>query len=206
MITNASGRISGPYHLSQDGAPDDDDAPAPEAEGEATTASAAECWERQLLAERDSLHRFVTTLAGHDSHLVEDLVQETLLRAWEAAYRLDWRERPIRMWLFRVARNLLIDEWRKTRAIPVGVSAADFACAPAAPDEAARALDRRLLVDALRSLPPPHRDALVFVHLLDRTGEDAARILGVPSGTVKSRTHHGLRMLRRHLLSRRDVA
>ena len=203
MTTNAPGRSSsGPYGPANDCR--DDDGPAesrPDRE-----SPQAERWERLLLAERDSLHRFVTSLAGHDAHLVDDIVQETLLRAWQAARHLDWRERPIRMWLFRVARNLLIDDWRRSRAVPVGVAAADFAAPPVMPDAAARALDRRLVVDALRSLPAPHRDALVYVHLLDWTGDAAARALGVPCGTIKSRTHHGLRMLRRRLISCRDAA
>lgn len=163
------------------------------------TGSTADRRERLLLGERDSLHRFVTGLAGHDPHHVEDVVQETLLRAWQFADRLDWRDRPIRMWLFRVARNLLIDGWRKNRTVPIGISAADFADLTPAPDQSAQAVDRCVLVDALRSLAPAHRETVVHVHLLDRTGEDVARILGVPGGTVKSRTHHGLRLLRRHL-------
>ncbi|MEV5411202.1 sigma-70 family RNA polymerase sigma factor [Thermopolyspora sp. NPDC052614] len=201
MTTNAPGRSSEPYGPADDGR-DGDGPPGPRADGE---SPASERWESLLLAERDSLHRFVASLAGHDTHLVEDVVQETLLRAWQAAHHLDWRERPIRMWLFRVARNLVIDDRRRSRAVPVGV-AADLAALQVIPDEAARALDRRLVVEALRALPAPHRDTLVYVHLLDWTGDDAARALGVPSGTIKSRNHHGLRMLRQRLISRRDAA
>jgi RNA polymerase sigma-70 factor (ECF subfamily) len=204
MTTNAPGGSDPPYGQADDGRIGGGPArPRPAEERSADPATAR--WEL-LLAERDSLYRFVAGLAGHDSHLVEDVVQETLLRAWQAARHLDWQDRPIRMWLFRVARNLVIDDWRRGRAVPVGVAATDFACPPVVADEAARAVDRRLVVDALRSLPPPHRDALVYVHLLDWSGDDAARALGVPCGTVKSRTHNGLRMLRRRLVSRRDAA
>jgi RNA polymerase sigma-70 factor, ECF subfamily len=175
-----------------DGGPEPSDAPE----------STADRREELLLGERDSLHRFVMGLAGHDPYHVEDVVQETLLRAWQLADRLDWRDRPIRMWLFRVARNLLIDGWRKNRTVPVGISTADFADLLVAPDQATQAVDRCVLVDALRSLAPAHREAVVHVHMLDRAGEDVARILGVPSGTVKSRTHHGLRLLRLRLMAR----
>ncbi|MEV5411066.1 sigma-70 family RNA polymerase sigma factor [Thermopolyspora sp. NPDC052614] len=167
---------------------------------ETERTDAGDRWEELLLAERAALHRFVASLAGYDPHHVEDIVQETLLRAWQLARRLDWREQPIRMWLFRVARNLLIDDWRQNRAVPIGISATDFSgLAPASDEVMTRALDRRMVIDALRSLKPAHRDALIQVHLLDRTGEDAARVLGVPSGTVKSRAHHGLLLLRRRL-------
>ncbi|PZG15961.1 hypothetical protein C1J01_22350 [Nonomuraea aridisoli] len=162
--------------------------------------------EELLLAERESLHRYVRDLAGHDPHHVEDVVQETLLRAWQLGDRLDWQDRPIRMWLFRVARNLVIDGWRKDRAIPVGVFAADFPDDMVAPDQSGRIVDHCVLIDALRSLAPAHREAIVHVHLLGTSGSDIARWLGVPSGTVKSRTHHALRMLRRRLESRGAAA
>lgn len=66
-----------------------------------------------LVAERDSLRRYVTGLMTHDPHGVEDVVQETLLRAWQLASYLQWHDRPIRMWLFRVARNLVADRFRR---------------------------------------------------------------------------------------------
>ncbi|MFJ6217295.1 sigma-70 family RNA polymerase sigma factor [Streptomyces sp. NPDC092296] len=177
----------------------------PEPQG-AVPGTAPSQWAELLLAERDSLHRFLTGLAGHDPHHVEDLVQETLLRAWQQADRLDWRDRPIRMWLFRVGRHLLIDGWRKDRAVPVGIAPADFPDPLPSPDHAAQTVDRCLLVESLRALTPLHREAVVHVHLLGRAGADVAHALGVPSGTVKSRTHHGLRALRRQLADRGEAA
>ncbi|MDX3076792.1 sigma-70 family RNA polymerase sigma factor [Streptomyces sp. NPDC088354] len=157
-----------------------------------------------LVAERDSLRRYVAGLIGRDPHTVEDVVQETLLRAWQHAPLLEWRDRPIRMWLFRVARNLVADRVRRNRTVPVGVTPDDFAAATTAcvPDHADEVGDRRLLVDALHTLAPAHREAVTRVHLLGEAGEDVARSLGVPRGTVKSRTHHGIRALRDELGAR----
>ncbi|GII42038.1 sigma-70 family RNA polymerase sigma factor [Planotetraspora phitsanulokensis] len=178
----------------------------PQPSGVTTTSSAAPSWTDVLVAERDRLHRFVTSLAGHDPYHVEDVVQETLLRAWQLREELDWRERPIRMWLFRVARNLVIDGWRKDRVTPVGISAADFPEPLAVADPATLAVDRHMLVDALRGLAPVHREVVVHVHMVGTAGAEVARLLGVPRGTVKSRSHHGLRMLRRHFEGRQAAA
>lgn len=149
-----------------------------------------------LMAEQDSLQRFVSSLVGHDSHHVEDVVQETLLRTWQRADRLDWSRRPIRMWLFRVARNLVVDDWRKERAVCVGISAEEFANGAPVADHAALVADRSVAVAALRTLPAAQREAVAYTHLLDRPVRETSRLLEVPVGTVKSRTHHGLRALR----------
>jgi RNA polymerase sigma-70 factor (ECF subfamily) len=141
-------------------------------------------------------------LLGRDSHAVEDVVQETLLRAWQLAERLDWQDRPIRMWLFRVARNLAVDLHRRDgRFVPVGIEPADFAV-DFEPDPAERIVDRRLLVDAMRTLSPAHREVVARLHLLGHPGEEVADALGVPVGTVKSRTYNGVRAMRAELVRR----
>lgn len=161
-----------------------------------------------LLAEREALHRFISSLSCQDPQRAEDIVQEALLRAWQAADTLDWEDRPIRLWLFKVARRLLIDEWRKDRAVPVGIAAEGFPTTGVrtVADPAGQVVDRLLLVESLRSLDHIHREAVVHVHLLGQAGADAARAIGIPGGTLKSRTHHGIRALRRHLDARGVVA
>ena len=144
-------------------------------------------------------------MMGQDSHGAEDVVQETLLRAWQLAERLDWQERPIRMWLFRVAHNLVVDSHRRdSRSTPVGIGPADFADAsfPIEPDPAERVTERRVLVEAMLVLSPAHREAVTRVHLLGHAGDEVADALGVPVGTVKSRTHNGVRAIRAELIRR----
>ncbi|MFD7153665.1 sigma-70 family RNA polymerase sigma factor [Kribbella sp. NPDC059898] len=158
------------------------------------------------LAERDSLRRYVTSILGRDSHAVEDVVQETLLRAWQLADRIDWQDRPVRMWLFRVARNLVVDHHRRSgRAVPVGLGAGELEEPVSQPDPAEQVIDRRVLVDVLRGLSPAHREVVARVHLLGHAGEEVAAALGVPIGTVKSRAHNAVRQLRAEL-SRTDWA
>ncbi|WP_238355159.1 sigma-70 family RNA polymerase sigma factor [Kribbella sandramycini] len=151
------------------------------------------------LAERDSLRRYVTSILGRDSHAVEDVVQETLLRAWQLAERIEWQDRPVRMWLFRVARNLVVDQHRREgRAVPVGLDAADFEQARES-DPAEEVTDRRLVVDLLARLSPAHREVVARIHLLGHAGEEVAAVLGVPLGTVKSRAHNAVRQIRAEL-------
>ena len=153
----------------------------------------------RLRNERDALLRYVVKLLSPDLRHAEDVVQETLLRAWLHADRLEWQDRPIRPWLFRTARNLAVDTWRKDRAIPVG-GAGDVGVDTAhGEDLAERVVDRRWLVPALGRLPKAQHDVLVHQYLLDLGGEQTAAALRIPRGTVKSRTYHAVRSLRREL-------
>ncbi|MGW7682567.1 sigma-70 family RNA polymerase sigma factor [Kribbella sp. NPDC054772] len=158
------------------------------------------------LAERESLRRYVTSILGQDSHAVEDVVQETLLRAWQLAERIEWQDRPVRMWLFRVARNLVVDHHRRSgRAVPVGLGAGELQGSVSQPDPSEQVVDRRVLVEVLRGLSPAHREVIARVHLLGHAGEEVAAVLGVPVGTVKSRAHNAVRQIRAEL-SRVDWA
>lgn len=102
-------------------------------------------------------------------------------------------------WLFTVAHNLAVDAHRRERAVPVGPAPAEALARPAGADMADAVVDRRVITQALCRLTPEHRDALIHVHLLDCSGAEAARAMGIPPGTVKSRTHYALLAMRREL-------
>ncbi|HEX5510158.1 MAG TPA: sigma factor-like helix-turn-helix DNA-binding protein, partial [Actinomycetales bacterium] len=91
-------------------------------------------------------------------------------------------------------RHLVIDEWRSSR------SRREFAAAepPDTPvaDETEAALESWVVAEALRRLSKEHRDVLLETYYQGRSVADAAARLGVPSGTVKSRTHYALKALR----------
>ena len=63
-----------------------------------------------------ALWAYCLRLTGQDRMRAEDVVQETLLRAWRNRERLDESRGSVRAWLFTVARNIVIDEWRTRRA------------------------------------------------------------------------------------------
>jgi RNA polymerase sigma-70 factor (ECF subfamily) len=144
---------------------------------------------------------YALRLTDGDRNRAEDIVQETLLRAWRNLDRLDERAGPVRPWLFTVAQHLAIDAHRARRARPPEVGEAALASVPDL-DQVEGALDRIIVTDALGALSPEHRSVIVETYYRGRSVGEAAGMLGVPPGTVKSRTYYGLRALRAALEER----
>lgn len=142
----------------------------------------------------DALWGYALRLTGGDRARAEDLVQDTLLRAWRHPDALDPSRGSVRAWLFTTVRNLAIDAWRR----PAGRMELVTDTVPETPgaDEADRLLQSWLVADALRRLSPDHRAVLVECFYGGRSVAEAADRLGVPPGTVKSRTHYALRALK----------
>jgi RNA polymerase sigma-70 factor (ECF subfamily) len=143
-----------------------------------------------------ALWRYALRLTG-DRARAQDVVQETLLRAWQHPEVADGNERSARPWLFTVARNMIIDESRSARyrrelSTADEVGAFEGAC----PDEVDAALDRLLLGDALARLTPEHREVVRRSYFQGWTTAQIAADLGIADGTVKSRLHYALRALR----------
>jgi RNA polymerase sigma-70 factor (ECF subfamily) len=107
----------------------------------------------------------------------------------------------VRPWLFTVAHHIAIDAYRARAARPTEVGDAVLASIPAA-DEIDARLDRLLITDAMASLSAEHRAVLVETYYRGRSVAAAAEELGVPPGTVKSRTFYALRALKLALAER----
>jgi RNA polymerase sigma-70 factor (ECF subfamily) len=149
---------------------------------------------RTLYAEHAGpLLRYALHLTSGDRQRAEDIVQETLLRAWLHPDAI--AERPARPWLFAVARNLAVDAYRARKARPREVGESALELIPA-PDEADRALESWAVADALQTLRPDHRAVLLETYYRGSSVAEAATVLGIPPGTVKSRTFYALRALK----------
>ena len=144
----------------------------------------------------DALWHFCLRLVSHDRVRAEDVAQETLLRAWRHRTVLDSPPAVVRSWLFTVARNIVIDEWRSRRTRPE----TPFAEVPEPRRSEDDASDHLLLswmvAEALTHLSADHRTVLLECYYRGRPVSEVAATLGVPVGTVKSRTHYALRALR----------
>ncbi|HEY2130018.1 MAG TPA: sigma-70 family RNA polymerase sigma factor [Streptosporangiaceae bacterium] len=145
----------------------------------------------------EALHSYVVRFCP-DRASAEDIVQETFIRAWRHLPQLIADDRPIRPWLLRVARNLLIDANRAARARPVTVQAQ---AAEDARDDTGldQVLDRHLVTGALLHLSPEHRAVLVETFYRGGTTATVARGLGIPHGTARSRLHYALQALRQQM-------
>jgi RNA polymerase sigma-70 factor (ECF subfamily) len=168
-------------------------------------ARAAASREESLRALYDAhaavLLAYALRLTDGDRVRAEDIVQETLLRAWRNLDRLDPETGPVRPWLFTVARHLVIDAHRARSARPAEVGEAMLTSVPSL-DELEGTLDRIIVTDALDSLSREHRAVIVETYYRGRTVGDAARVLGIPPGTVKSRCYYALRALKLALAER----
>ena len=144
-----------------------------------------------------ALHRYVERFCP-DRASADDIVQETFIRAWRHLPQLSADDRPIRPWLFRVARNLLIDANRAERARPLTVQ--EQPAGEAGTDSGLEEiLDRQLVSAALAHLSPAHQSVLVETFYRGGTLATVARQLGIPPGTARSRLHYALHALRQQL-------
>lgn len=152
---------------------------------------------RALYAEHAGpLLGYVLRLTGGDRARAEDVVQETMLRAWRHPEALAASAGSPRPWLCTVARNLVVDGVRARAARPHEVGDEALAAIAVDDGELDRALTAWEVGDALATLTPEHRAVLVETYFRGRSVAEAAAVLGVPAGTVKSRTYYALRALR----------
>ncbi|MCZ7456669.1 sigma-70 family RNA polymerase sigma factor [Streptomyces sp. WMMC940] len=176
-----------------------------------TTATATT--DERALAELQREHgpallSFLVGLTYGDRQRAEDLLQETLLRAWQHPEAFDAPYESMRPWLFTVGRRLAIDARRSRLARPAEIGDGVLAATPDPSDVTDRAVAALDVRAAVRSLSPEHRAVLVQIYFRGRSVAEAARALGIPQGTVKSRSHHALRAMARSLpgYSRRPLS
>ncbi|HVV18096.1 MAG TPA: sigma-70 family RNA polymerase sigma factor [Pseudonocardiaceae bacterium] len=141
-----------------------------------------------------SVLAYAQRLTG-DRFAAEDIVQETFLKVWRNAAMLS-EVRSVRGWLLTIAHNIVVDRARARSSRPAEVAELPPALASGT-DTAQSVVDNLTVYEAMATLTAEHRAVLVQLHCLGRSVSEAARELGIPEGTVKSRSHHALRAFRR---------
>ena len=145
----------------------------------------------------------VAYLVVRDPTEAEDVTQEAFVKAYRSLDRFRV-EAPFRPWLLRIVRNEALNRVRDTkRRDRLALRASnDPVSGDAAPSPEAVVLiedERRRLLAEIDGLPERYRSVVVQRYLLGMSEQEAATILGIPAGTVKSRTSRALDRLRRRL-------
>jgi len=145
-----------------------------------------------ILAEIPRLRRYARALLG-DRAAADDLVQDTLERAWSrhALWRVG---SDLRAWLFSIMHNLRVDQLRRP-SVPTHSIDEDHFEVPTRATQTDR-LEVRDIESALRQLPDEQREVLLLVALEDLGYAEIAGTLGIPVGTVMSRLARGRERLR----------
>jgi RNA polymerase sigma-70 factor, ECF subfamily len=153
---------------------------------------------------RQLYHRYAGRLYGlgvqmlGDRGLAEELVQETLVRLWRNAGRYDPGRGSAAAFIFTIARRLAVDLWRRPSSRAVEVDPTP----PPADDQVEQLVVRLEVRDALDSLSAAHRQVLELSFGGQLKQHEIAQKLGIPVGTVKSRSYHALYSLKAALEAR----
>ncbi|MGW3958692.1 sigma-70 family RNA polymerase sigma factor [Amycolatopsis sp. NPDC005003] len=147
---------------------------------------------------RATLFAQVLSLTNHDRQWTEDVVQETMIRAWQHSDTLEREPGMLRGWLLTVARRIVIDGWRNRRVRPQEV-ALEIPENAESTDRTDSSLAALTITRALRELDAKYQSVIYETYLAGNTVRQAAEILGIPEGTVKSRLYTAMRQLRKAL-------
>jgi RNA polymerase sigma-70 factor (ECF subfamily) len=149
-----------------------------------TSAAHSAAFREALIREMPGLRAFAVSLAG-SFHQADDLLQDTLLKAWSSADSFT-PGTNMRAWLFTILRNTYYSLYRR-RGREVQDTDGVYSGRIATPPNQDGALDLADFQAALAKLPPEHRDVLLMVGASGFSYEETAEICGVAVGTVKSR-------------------
>lgn len=133
--------------------------------------------------------------ALRDRSAAEECVQDAFVRAWRARAGYEPSRSSVRTWLFAIIRNLVRDRHRAQSRAPLLVGTEELAQNPGAQRDP---VERLAILEALATLSREHRQAVVAIHLVGMSYAELSESSGVPVATLRTRTFHGLRALRRH--------
>lgn len=157
----------------------------------------------QLVRTHQGIALRVAYLVVRDSSEAEDVTQEAFVKAYGSLDKFR-AEAPFRPWLLRIVRNEALNRVRGTKrrdrlALLIANDPVSGDAAPSPEAEVMSQDERKHLLNVIEDLPDRYRSVIVHRYLLDLSEEETSEILGVPVGTVKSRSSRGVQRLRRSL-------
>ncbi|MDP4094729.1 MAG: sigma-70 family RNA polymerase sigma factor [Bacillota bacterium] len=165
-------------------------------------------FEKAVLGDRNALaeilydnysftYKFLVKLT-YNSTLAEDLTQETMLRAIEKIHLYSPEKSKFSTWLLTIAQNIYVDYTRKHKYEQNYENIEDLI--PALYSIKGEQNDSiRSMLEALKNIPGDTRIPIVLKHYYGYSYEEIASIMSIPPGTVKSRIHNGISLLRKEL-------
>jgi RNA polymerase sigma-70 factor (ECF subfamily) len=169
----------------------------------------------------DSLYAMALRMTRNGAD-AEDVVAESVVKAWTAFHTLEDRSR-FRPWMFRILHNVFVSEYRKRSVRPAEISYQDFSCGDEDHDdheiasllveqpddfllwwanperEFANKLLGEDIMAAIEALPESFRATVLLVNVENLSYDEAAEVLGVSPGTIRSRMNRGRTLLQRSL-------
>lgn len=143
-------------------------------------------WREEVVGMIPALRAFAWSLC-HNGSDADDLVQDTLIKAWTNREKYE-PGTNLRAWLFTILRNTYYTQVTRRRR-EVRDETGEYASTLKSPPTQDWTVAMRTLQDALRELPPEHREALILVGAAGLSYEEAAEICGCALGTIKSRVN-----------------
>ena len=159
-----------------------------------------EAWGRLYEEYFAQVYRYVSVRI-QDQVEAEDLTEQVFLKALESSPSFKWRGAPVSAWLFRIARNHVIDYWRtdkSKRALPLDESLVDSTDNPQ--EIAEQNADVSRLIQAVGQLTPAQRDVIELRFAGGLSTAEVARVLGKSPGAVKVMQHSALVARRKRLV------
>ena len=157
----------------------------------------------QLVRTHQGFALRVAYLVVRDPSEAEDVTQDAFVKAYRSLDRFR-AEAPFRPWLLRIVRNEALNRVRSTKrrdslALQISSDPVSGDAAPSPEAEVMSQDERGRLLGLIEDLPERYRRVIVHRYLLDLSEEETSEILGLPLGTVKSRSSRALQRLRKSI-------
>lgn len=145
----------------------------------------------------DPLYRFVFFRVGQKREIAEDIVSDVFLKAWQKLE--SFKKGNFRAWLYMIARNLVIDQYRASAKVHVGVDESLADAKINIEDSVLTSIACQEVIDAMKHLTEEQQEVLLLKFVEDMGNKEIAKITGKREDAVRAMQYRGLQELRKIL-------